>query len=229
MNLEGSMAEDYRKSVGSLMYASCCTRPDITAVVNRLAQFFNNPTERHMSAAKRVWRYLKGTTDLGIVFGSEEIQLKGYSDADYAADKKDRRSVGAHVFKLANGPIFWQSKRQRTIATSTLEAEYMALASATREAFWIRSLLMELGMTHLIGTSSTVTIMGDNQGSIATAKNPEPRAKHIDIQHHYVREKVADKVISISYCPTADMIADILTKPLARTAHEKLRKQLGMA
>jgi len=228
--------EEYRKSIGSLMYASYCTRPDITAVVNRLAQFFNNLAERYMVAAKRVWRYLKGTADLGIVFRSGDqndqekgIHLLGYSDADYAADKKDRRSVGAHVFKLANGPIFWQSRRQRTIATSTLEAEYMALASATREAFWIRSLLKELDMVDLIGSSSTVTIMGDNQGSIATAKNPEPRAKHIDIQHHYVREKVADGVISISYCPTTDMVADILTKPLPRVAHEKLRKDMGMA
>ena len=105
----------------------------------------------------------------------------------------------------------------------------MALASASREASWIRSLLKELDMVDLIGSSSTVTIMGDNQGSIATAKNPEPRAKHIDIQHHCVREKVADGVISISYCPTTDMVADILTKPLPRVAHEKLRKDMGMA
>lgn len=133
---EAANPTEYESLVGSLMYASCCTRPDITAMVNRLTQFFNKPFTRHMAAAKRVWKYLKGTADLGLVFTSNGSNgtLKAYSDADYGTNTKDQRSVGANIFLLANAPIVWQSKRQRIMATSTLEAEYMALGAAIREA-----------------------------------------------------------------------------------------------
>jgi hypothetical protein len=177
-------------------------------------------------AVKRIMRYLKGSLHLKLQLRGQHIKLKGYCDADWAGDVNDRRSTTGYVFSLGDGVVSWSSKRQPTVALSTTEAEYMAASHCTREAIWLRQLLDDMRCKYDEGT----LIMCDNQGAIALAKNPvyHARTKHIEVQHHFVQEKVARGAIILEYCPTEDMLADVLTKALARERHERLTSNIGI-
>ena len=142
-----------------------------------------------------------------------------------AGSLDDRKSTTGFVFDFG-GPISWQSKKQPTVALSSTEAEYMALTQAAKEAIWLQGLLSELG----IKETRPTTILEDNQGCIALAKNPtsHARTKHIDIRHHFIRETLENERIKLKYCPTADMVADILTKAIPKDQFEKLRNMLGL-
>ena len=203
----------YRELVGSLMYLSVCTRPDISYAAGSLARFMSSPTTVHWQAAKGVLRYLAGTPDHGITFGgSGNPQLVGYCDADYAGDIDTRRSTTGYVFTLNGGAISWQSKRQPTVAASTTEAEYMAAAAAVKEALSLRKLLSDFGLTY-----KSVNIFADNQSAIKILRNPisSLRSKHIDVIHHFARERVMRNEVTFTYTPTNLMIADALTKALS--------------
>lgn len=128
---------------------------------------------------------------------------------------------------MTGGCISWRSKKQRTVALSSTEAEYMALTEAIQEAVWLKAFLFELGE---MKSDEAVKIYEDNQGSIALAKNPEfhKRTKHIDIRYHFVREKVEDGQVVLEYCPTKDMKADMMTKPIPAPQFEHLRDMLGI-
>ena len=217
----------YQSLVGSLMYLSVCTRPDIAYAVSTLARFSNKPNRSHWTAAKRVLRYLRGTDDYGIAFTkSDSGECMGYSDADWAGDQEDRRSTSGYLFLMTGGPVSWKSRKQESVALSTAEAEYIALSSAAQETVWLRRLITELG-SELEGPT---TLMEDNQSAIAMAKNPQfhGRAKHIDIRHHFIREKVNGGDIKLIYCPTGDMIADMLTKGLNRHQLKNLMARAGV-
>jgi hypothetical protein len=210
----------YQRIVGSLMYLMTGTRPDLAFSVSILSQFNARPSQAHYNAAIRVLRYLRGTHDYGLTYRStqyspnnDKVILYGYSDADWANDVTSRRSVTGYVFYCCGGVISWSAKRQPTTALSSTEAEYMALTQATKEAIWLRRLLLELGFPQQI-----TTIFEDNQSTIALAKNPvhHQRTKHIDVRHHFVREQVEIGSIQLEYIPTTDMIADALTKALPR-------------
>jgi hypothetical protein len=184
------------------------------------------PNSTHEAAAKRGLRYLKGTIDLGITYdGKDGLVMKAYTDADYAAGE-DRRSISGMVITLAHGTVSYQSKKQSTVATSTTESEYVAAANAVKELIWIKSLLKELKRE----AEGQNTLLSDSQGAIALAHNPEyhARTKHIDVQHHFIRECVENGTIQLKYCPTKDMVADALTKALPRDRHWALIKQMGM-
>jgi len=218
----------YQAIIGSLMYAMLCTRPDIAYAVQQLSQFASKPTNAHFQAAKRVLRYLQGSHNVGLIYGSHSKDLtavQGYCDANYAADE-DRKSISGYVFTLAGSPISWQAKKQSTIALSTVEAEYAALTQAVKEAIWIQNLLKDLGMAKY----SPRIINCDNQGTIALADNPthHARTKHLDVQLQFVRDHVERRTIELSYCPTQEMTADIFTKALGRDRHRKLMESLGM-
>ena len=188
-NMEVLNQQSYQSLVGSLMYLATCTRPDIAYAVGTLARFTSKPNQTHWVAAKRVLRYLRGTSNFGIVFkGDESGTCKAYSDADWAGDKEDRKSTSGYLFQIAGGPASWRSKKQDTVALSTAEAEYVALSSATQECVWMRRLNSELGNP----PKGPTTILEDNQSSIAMARNPQfhRRAKHINIRHHFIREEV---------------------------------------
>jgi hypothetical protein len=220
----------YSSAVGALMYAALATRPDIAHAVTALCQFMAEPTITHWLAAKRVLRYLHGTRQHQLVYGwngGRPQPLYGYSDSDWGNDVNDRRSFTGWVFLLHDGAVSWQSIKQPTVALSSVEAEYMAATQATREAVWWRAFLSELGMP---STNTTTIIHSDSQGAIALSKNPEhhKRTKHIDIQHHYVREQVAAGSVVLPYISTEEMVADVLTKPLAAERHAKLAGEMGV-
>ena len=217
----------YQQMIGSLQYAAGGTRPDIAYIVGVLARFCHKPTQLHLIAAKRVFRYLGGMADLALTFtASGNPELLGYSDADWAGDRDSRRSTSGNVFVMSDGAITWSSKRLNSVALSTVEAEYMALSQATQEAVWLRRLTEELGNTD----QSATTIYEDNQGAICTAQNPvfHRRTKHIHIRYHYVREAVSENTIELVYCPTSEMTADILTKAIPKDQFIFLREKMGL-
>jgi hypothetical protein len=217
----------YRSAVGALMYAMTCTRPDIAVAVSRVSCFMQNPGELHWAAVKRIFRYLHGTSQFVLrLSASSDVVLSGYCDADFAGCIDTRRSTYGYCFSLGVGLVSWCSKRLKPICTSTTQAEYLAIGMATRECMWLRSFLDEL---HFPQSSPTV-IHEDNNGCMSLAKNPtdHSRAKHIDIQFHFVREAVKDGVINIVRCPTDLMVADALTKPVNPKKHEFCLRGFGL-
>ncbi|KAJ9520535.1 hypothetical protein QJQ45_007415 [Haematococcus lacustris] len=201
----------YSALVGSLLYLTCCTRPDIAFAVGAMARHMSAPTKQHWAAACSVLCYLKGTADQGLLFGGVS-GLQGFSDADYAGDKDTARSTTGYIFTLNGGAISWSSRLQPTVAMSTAEAEYMAASSAAKEALWLRKLMRDLQLD-----ASCVHLGCDNQAAIQLLHNPmaTSRAKHIDVHHHFVRERISRGEVAFHYCHTSSMLADILTKPLA--------------
>jgi hypothetical protein len=209
------------------MFAAVVTRPDIMCAASTLSQFLKNPSSKHLAAAKRVLRYFQDTLKMGIKYRPPPTHLSGFSDADWAGDINTRRSKTGYVVMLNNGAIAWRSQLQTTVALSTMEAEYMAVAEAIKELKWLRQFLTELGHKE---EASTI-LQTDNQGAIALAKNPvhHSRAKHIDIRYHFIRDAVQDHTIWLQYVPTADMTADSLTKALGRQKHERCLSLMGMS
>ena len=206
----------YREAVGCLIYAMICTRPDICWIITKLSQYLSKPSKSQWVAVKHVMRYLKCTIDFGLCYSKcvDGLTLLGYSDADWASSTDDRRSITGYCFSLTNaGPLIsWKSRKQRTVALSSCEAEYMALSATIQEVLYLIQLLRDIDCGHQFGTPM---IYGDNQGAIALAKNPvyRQRSKHIDVKYHFIRNEVNAGTITIQYCPSAEMIADIMTKP----------------
>ena len=225
-HLPETQAIPYKEAVGSLMYAMVATRPDLAFAVSVVSQFMSKPGPLHWAAVKRIMRYLKGTLGMKLCLGGRDIDLKGYCDADWGGDQDTRRSTTGYVFFIGQGAISWNSKRQPTVALSTTEAEYMATTQSAKEAIWLRQLMADVGCVQ----DKATIIMSDNQGSIALAKNPKhhSRTKHIDVQHHFIREKVEMENIELRYCQTQYMVADVLTKALTKDRHETLRRVMGI-
>jgi hypothetical protein len=222
--------DQYRRVIGKLLYLMRGSRPDICFAVSRLSRYIARPAEKHWRGAMQVLRYVKGTRKFGISFSGLEkgSRIEGYVDSDYAGDRTDRRSTYGSVFMFLGGPLAWYSRKQRSVSTSTTEAEYVALCNGCKEAVWFRELLKELGFVQFLGDSREVQIYSDNQGCIALAENPEDhaRSKHIDVQYHYTRQLVEYRKIKLDYCPTEEMLADVLTKPLSLRAFSRCIRKL---
>jgi transposase InsO family protein len=216
----------YSTLVGSLLYLSVCTRPDIAQAVGALSKYMAHPTSVHWQAAKGVLRYLAGTADYGITFKGTDTTVLGYGDADYAGDLDTRRSTTGYVFIMNGGAISWQSKRQATVAVSTTEAEYMAAAAAAKEALWLRKLLGDLQLY-----TGAMVIKADNQSAIKVLKNPimSARSKHIDVIYNFARERVARNEIKFEYMRTEEMVADIFTKPVNKSKFDFCCERMGIA
>ena len=216
----------YQQAIGCLTYAAITTRPDIAASVNCLSQFMSAPSLEHWSGIKRIFRYIKGTLDYGLLFRSNNNVLVGYSDSDWAGDTDTRRSTSGYVFYVGEALVSWSSRKQCTVAKSTTEAEYVALSGASQEAIWLRRLLNDL---HYHDSSATI-IYEDNQGAIDLSRNSKhhSRTKHIDISFHFIRERIVTGEINVIHCSTNDMIADIMTKALPKPKYEKFRELLGV-
>jgi hypothetical protein len=232
----------YMSIVGAVLYLAMVTRPDVAYAVQALGRHMQACGPEHMVAAKRLLRYLKGTRTLGIKYGADQAQrheahlqdlgidlelgekvvLFGYSDSDWANDPDKRRSTTGYTFVLEGGSVSWMSKLQPTVARSSTDAEYMAACAATQEAVYLRRLLEGLGYKQ----EGATLILEDNQGCIALSENPvnHQRTKHIDVQYHFVRERVESGEVRLVYVPTEHQLADILTKPLPKARVEELRK-----
>lgn len=218
----------YRSLVGGLLYLMVTTRPDIAFAVTQLAKFVNNPRQEHWRAAKRTLRYLRGTMDLGITYKKGlRLEIRCYSDADWATDPTTRRSVTGYVVMVNGGPVSWRSQQQRTVAQSSCEAELMALAAVTKEALWMRKAMAAF----YLDISKPLTLFEDNQGCIAIANNQRgmsSRTKHIETRYFAVREQIQRGHIVVVFCRGIDMVADILTKPLGKILFARFTKLLGM-
>jgi len=220
----------YSHAVGSLMYLAIATRPDIAYAVGVLGRYSSNPGLEHWKAVKHLFRYIKGTKDFRLVLGPSKDSgelFTTYSDADYGGCKSTGRSTGAYIVKVGAGVVSWSSKLQPFVTGSTAEAEYIAAYFAGLELMFLRNFLEELGYS--IPGASTLYV--DNQPAIAVAKNPEHhgKMKHIRVKYFWLRERVEEGEIRVVHCPTAQMPADLLTKPLGRLKVENCLKLLGLA
>lgn len=218
----------YQEAIGCLLYAAQGCRPDISFAVNCLSKFNNCHSQIHWAAVKRVFRYLQGTKKMKLCYSRDVSPgIKVYSDADWANDSDDRRSVSGYVVLMQGGPISWSSKRQQTVALSTTEAEYMAVSATTQEVMWIQGLSCELQPKIC---QDPILIYSDNQSAIhlGMTNSYHPRTKHIDVRHHFIRDKIQEKKIILKYKSTLEMVADIYTKPLPKPKFEEMRSLLGL-
>ena len=158
---------EYQSAVGSLLYLSSATRPDITFAVNNVTKFSEKPTKEHWSAVKSIFRYLKGTVNYGLQYSRDaREECVGFCDADWAGDTNDRKSVSGYLFQLNGCSVCWRSKKQPCIALSTAEAEYIALSAAVQEALWMEQLLIDLN----VNIKTPMTIYEDNKVAISMSK-----------------------------------------------------------
>jgi Reverse transcriptase (RNA-dependent DNA polymerase) len=218
----------YQSQLGAVMYAMLGTRPDLAYAVTALSQHAATPGDDHATALTHVFRYLRKHTDVKLVFTGTTgpFALTGYVDADWANDINDRRSISGFVFLLAGGAISWCSRKQKLVAQSSTEAEYIAGALGTNEALWLRQLLSELGETQ----TEPTTLLIDNQAAIALAKNPvsHKQTKHIAVRFHHMRHHYLSQDIDPVYIPTGDQVADVLTKGLPHIKHSLFMNGMGL-
>lgn len=213
--------------VGSLRYL-VNTRPDLAFSVGYVSRFMEAPTTEHWAAVKHILRYVNGTLKLGCKFEKNGggFQLTGYSDSDMAGDISDRKSTTGVLFKLGNNLISWQSQKQKVVALSSCEAEYIAATTAACQGVWLSRLLGEL----MLEDPSCVVLKIDNKSAIDLCKNPvlHDRSKHIDTRYHFIRECVEQRKIKVEHVCSEDQLADILTKPLDKIQFQELCKKMGL-
>jgi hypothetical protein len=221
-------ATRYRSIVGGLRYL-VHTRPDIAFAVGFVSRFMEDPKEDHLAAVKHLLRYVAGTTSYGLVYprrSGKGLELTGFSDSDMAGDIDGRKSTTGVFFTLGSCPVSWQSQKQKIVALSTCEAEYIAAATASCQGVWFGRMLQELTGEELRAPLLKV----DNKSAIALAKNPvlHDRSKHIDTRFHFIRDCVDGGQIILEHVETGRQLADILTKPLGRIRLMELRTKIGM-
>lgn len=217
----------YQEAVGSLLYLTQSTRPDIAFAVNDVSRFNNGHSEAHWKAVKRIFRYLNGTTELKLRFTkAKSNEIRAYSDADWASEIDKRRSCSGYLINMSNASICWNSKRQPIVALSSTEAEYIALSSAVCEVIWLKQLADEINGD----IAKNITICCDNQSTIKLAESDafRPRTKHIDIRYHFLRDKIEQKILNIQFIPTERMAADSLTKAVTIEKHNMCRRAMGL-
>ncbi|KAK2411429.1 hypothetical protein QL285_046706 [Trifolium repens] len=216
----------YRSIVGALQYVTL-TRPDIAFSVNKACQFMSKPLDTHWKAVKKILRYLNGTISFGLciqpALQGPPFSLRAYSDADWATDQDDRRSISGSCIYFGPNLVSWSSKKQPLVARSSTEAEYRSMANTTAELMWIESLLQELHVEF-----QPPTLLCDNISAVALAHNPvlHARTKHMELDLHFVREKVIAKHLHVLHVPATAQLADPLTKPLSPSNYDTIRSKL---
>jgi hypothetical protein len=216
----------YSEAIGSVLWPVVVSRPDAAYAVGILSQFIQNPGPVHWEGVKRLISYLGSTKGLWLTFGGKtETTVEGYCDADWAS-QAHRHSISGFSFHYGCGAVSWSSKKQNVVALSSTEAEYIAQTHAAKEAIWLRTFVNEIRG----GEEKPLTVMGDNQGAIALAKDNKfhSRTKHIDLRYHFIREAVDEGKITMKYIPTTDNVADIFTKALAKPKFKGFVQLLGL-
>ena len=215
----------FRSIVGSLLHLMTNTRPDIAYAVIRVCQHCANPGPEHWKADKRILRYLKGTSNVGIQMQGDPNKIVAFADSDWAGDVDDRKSTSGYLVKIGGTPIIWGSKKQTSVTRSSFAAESVALTSAIDEIQWLCAFLKNLGYK-----PTYVPVAVDNQSLIATMNgNKSPtRLKHIDLRFHWLKEQMEKGDFKIEYCPTDKTTADIFTKALGSILFTRHRDNLSM-
>ena len=219
--------EQYQKLVGKLIYLSH-TRPDIAFAVSMVSQFMHSPGAKHFEAVYRILRYLKGTPGRGLMLKKHgHLQVEVYTDADWAGSVTDRRSTSGYCSFVGGNLVTWRSKKQNVVARSSAEAEFRAVAHGICEVMWIKRILEELKFTF----STPLKVYCDNKTAISIAHNPvlHDRTKHIEVDKHFIKEKLNTGIICMTYLPTTEQLADVLTKGLHKKQFNKLTSKLAMA
>ena len=212
--------------VGSLLYISRFTRPDISFATNYLSRHKCNPNEKCFNLAFRILSYLKRTEYMRLKYNcNSPFELIAYSGSDWAADHTDRKSISGYCMFLLSSLVSWSSQKQKSVALSIMEAEYVSIASALKEILFILSFLNELKIK-----ISKPKLFCDNQTAVEISVNPKEhqRAKHIDIKFHFIRNVIANGIVELCYVNYSENPADIFTKPLAASSFFKHSKSLGM-
>lgn len=219
----------YQQGVGTLLYLSNNTRPDLSFAVSKLAQKNQCPTVSDWNNFKHVLRYLVTTKHYKLVYRKSGEAIQVYCDADFAGDISDRKSRCGYVIKLACCPVSWFSKKQNCVALSTVESEYIAMCEVAKEVLWLKQLLLELGQNKFIESPCIVNC--DNQGAIGMSKkideNMSERSKHISVRYHFCKELQSEGVVKFVYVESSNNIADIFTKALGDEETEFFCRQLG--
>jgi histone deacetylase 1/2 len=219
-------ATRYRSIVGGLQYLTL-TRPDLAFSVNKVCQFLHMPTTAHWSAVKRILRYVKGAMDVGLYIRKSNSRLvSAFSDADWVGSVDDRRSTGGFAVYFGPNLISWSARKQPTVSQSSTQAEYKSLANTTTEIIWVEALLKELG----IETYRIPCLWCDNLGATYLSANPvfHSRAKHIKMDFHFVRERVAGRQLQIQFISTNDQVAYGFTKALGTQKYEEFKNNLNL-
>lgn len=195
--------------------------------VSLVSRFMEEPKRSHWEAAKRILRYVKGTINHGITFSHVQTpRLIGFSDSDFGGSVVDSKSTTGYVFSLGSGAVSWQSKKQKVVALSSTEGEYMALSSTGCHALWLRGVLEEIG----IPQTDPTQISCDNKSAIALTRNPVyyGKSKHIRIKFHFIRELIQNQEIELLFYGTKEQVADVFTKALQRGNFIRLKRALGV-
>ncbi|GJS88980.1 retrovirus-related pol polyprotein from transposon TNT 1-94 [Tanacetum coccineum] len=215
----------YRGMIGSLMYLTS-SRPDLIYAVCLCARYQAKPTEKHLQAVKRIFRYLKGTINMGLWYSKDtDMSLTAYADADHAGCQDTRRSTSGSAQFLGDKLVSWSSKKQKSTAISSTEAEYIALSGCCAQILWMRSQLTDYGFQF-----NKIPLYCDNKSAIALCCNnvQHSRAKHIDVRYHFIKEQVENGIVELYLVRTEYQLANIFTKPLPRDRFNFLNEKLGM-
>ena len=198
------------------MYAKHCTRPDVAFAVNRLSRYTSSPSVEHWKAIIRVLSYLKKTKDLGLYYSRYPVVLKGYSYANWVTSEGDNKSTSCWIFTLGGGAISWASKKQSFISHSLIESEFIALATAGKEAEWLRNIFYDIELWPQ--PMPAISVYCDSQATMSKAysKIYNGKSRHISLRHEYVRQLIEDGIISIVYVKSSSNLADHFTKNLSR-------------
>ena len=216
----------YRSMIGSLLYLTA-SRPDIMLVVGLVARYQAMPKQNHLLAVKRIFRYLQGTVQYGLWYPKgKRFIFTAYTDADWISSVDDRKSTSGGAFYLGKNLVAWLSKKQTSISLSTTEAEYIVAATCCIQVMWMKKTLQDMK----VSIDEPISIKCDNKSAISISKNYvlHSKTKHIPIKYHFLREKVAQKVVKLEYVPKKEQTIDIFTKPLAREPFKYLREKLGV-
>ena len=216
----------YQKLVGKLIYL-LHTRPDIAYAVSMVSQFMNNPSEEHMDVVNRILCYLKSSPGKGLMFSkNNHLSVEGYTDADSTRNVLDRKSTSGYFTFVGGNLVTWRSKKQKVVALSSAEAEFRGMGKGLCELLWLKRLLMEIGF----GPSMEMNLFCDDKATIDISQNPihHDRTKHMEVDSHFIKQNLEEKIIRFSFVKSEDQLVDILTKAVSSKNFRELLDKLGI-